>query len=135
MKKIFTISSLIILFSLFLTGCYRRDAGYNEDYWLSKQKGEVVYSDSYCNYYVVQTYNSYTVLRAYGGYKPFEGSIVYGDFGYGGTRDIYNSSTGIIFTGTVTDYGLSFDGAQQALDYYCPLGGKSSSSNSFRIKN
>jgi hypothetical protein len=98
MKKIFTVSSFILLSALFLTGCYRRDAGYNEDYWLSKERGEVVYSDSYCNYYVVQTNNGYTVIRSYGSYKPFEGSIVYGDFSYRGTNDIYNRSSSVFIS-------------------------------------
>ena len=135
MKKIFTISSFIILFSLLLSGCYRRDAGFsNEDSWLSKERAQVVYSDSYCNYYVIQINNSYTIIRAYGGYKPAEGSVIYGDFYYSGVQDIYNHSSGLVFTGTITDYGLSFDETQQALDFYCPMGGKSASSSGFRKK-
>ena len=134
MKKIFTISSLAILFTLVLSGCYRRDAGFNEDYWLSKERGEVVYSDSYCGYYVVQNYNGYTVIRAYGGYKPFEGSVVYGDLNYPGLHDIYNRTDAVVFSGTITDYGLTYMEAQDALDYYCPLGNKTGSTNSFRIK-
>jgi hypothetical protein len=123
MKKIFTISSLVLLAAVLFAGCYKRDAGYNdEDYWLSKERGEVVYSDSYCNYYVVQTGHGYTILRSYGGYKPFEGSIVYGDFSYRGTFDVYNYSSDVVFTGTVTDYWLTYFEAQDAIDYYCPLG-------------
>jgi len=136
MKKTFTLSSLALFTTLVFTGCYKRDVGYNENYWLSKEKGQVVYSDSYCNYYVVETASGYTVIRAYGTYKPFEGSVVYGDFSYRGTNDIYNRTTGVIFTGTVTDYWLSYSEAQDALDYYCPLGvnGKTSSTSSFRNK-
>lgn len=84
----------------------------------------MVYSDAYCNYYVVQTYNGYNVIRSYGGYKPFEGDIVYGNFSSSGTRDLYNYSSRLVFTGTVTDYWLTYDGAQDALDYYCPIYGK-----------
>ena len=136
MKKTFTLSSLALFTTLVFTGCYKRDVGYNENYWLSKEKGQVVYSDSYCSYYVVETASGYTVIRAYGTYKPFEGSVVYGDFSYRGTNDIYNRTTGVIFTGTVTDYWLSYSEAQDALDYYCPLGvnGKTSSTSSFRNK-
>src|SRR5215831_16301753 len=131
MKKTFTLSSLALFTALVFTGCYKRDVGYNENYWLSKEKGQVVYSDSYCSYYVVETASGYTVIRAYGTYKPFEGSVVYGDFSYRGTNDIYNRTTGVIFTGTVTDYWLSYSEAQDALDYYCPLGvnGKTSSTS------
>lgn len=122
MKKIFTISSFLIIAAVLFTGCYKQDIGISdENYWLSKERGEVVYSDSYCSYYVVQTSNGYTILRSYGGYRPFEGSIVYGDFGYAGTHDIYNYSTGGVFTGTVTDYWLTYYEAQDAVDYYCPL--------------
>jgi hypothetical protein len=137
MKKIFTLTSLVVLFSFVLTGCYRSDNAYghdDQDYWLSKTKGEVVYSDSYCNYYVVQVNNGYTVIRSYGGYKPYTGDIVYGDFNYTGSHDIYNRSTGVVFTGTVTDYDLSYNGAQDALDYYCPLGNNKVAANSFRAK-
>lgn len=123
MKKIFTLSVLALTIFL-VASCTRDSGGYygvNENYWLSKERGEVVYSDSYCSYYVVETFNGYTIMRAYGGYKPSEGSIVYGDLGYTGTRDFYNRSAGFVFTGTVTDYWLSYTQAQLALDYYCPM--------------
>ena len=123
MKKIFTLSIISFVTLLFFAGC-RKDHYVNvdESYWLSRERGEVVYSDSYCTYYVVETANGYSVVRSYGGYKLFEGSILYGDFSYTGTHDIYNRSSGIIFTGSVTDYWLSYFDAQDAIDYYCPLG-------------
>ena len=128
MKRIFTLSALALTLTLTLASCvkdvYYDGGGFDEGYWLSKERGEVVYSDSYCNYYVVETYYGYTIIRSYGGYKPFEGSIVYGNFSSAGTRDIYNRSSGVIFTGTITDYWLSYTEAQYALDYYCPLYGK-----------
>src|SRR5258705_12872586 len=101
MKKIFTFSSIALVAAVLFAGCYKRDAGFNESYWLSKERGEVVYSDSYCSYYVVETSSGYTVVRTYGGYKPFEGDLLYGDFSFRGTADIYNRSTGVVFTGTV----------------------------------
>ena len=128
MKKIFTIPVLsLIAFVLVLSGCIRDNTiiNSNENYWMSKEQGEVVYSDSYCNYYVVETYYGYNIVRSYGGYKPFEGDIVYGNFSSRGTRDLYNYSARLVFTGTVTDYWLTYNEAQDALDYYCPLfGGK-----------
>ena len=127
MKKIFTLSAAFILLSVMLISCVRDNNinNNNENYWLSKERGEVVYSDSYCNYYVVETYNGYTIVRAYGSYKPYEGSIVYGNFSAMGTRDMYDRTSGYVFTGTVTDYWLTYIEAQDALDYYCPLvGGK-----------
>lgn len=123
MKKIFTLSALTFFAVALLIGCAKDGTYYDsESYWLSKDRGEIVYSSGSCNYYVVQTNYGYTILRTYGSYKPYERSIVYGDFGYNGTRDFYNRSSGYVFTGTVTDYDLSYTQAQLALDYYCPYG-------------
>lgn len=129
MKKIFTLSVVALFAAIFLQSCvkdhgYGNGNGNNEGYWLSKERGYVVYSDSYCNYFVVETDYGYNIVRSYGGYKPFEESIVYGDFSYTGTREMYNRSTGVVFTATVTDYWLTYSEAQDALDYYCPLYGK-----------
>jgi hypothetical protein len=126
MKKIFTLSAILLSVTLFLSSCVKnQNSGNEESYWLSKEQGEVVYSDTYCSYFVVETYYGFNLIRAYGSYKPYEGSIVYGNFSSPGTRDMYNYSTGVVFTGTVTDYWLSYAAAQDALDYYCPLAGKS----------
>lgn len=125
MKKIFTLSALFIVAVVFFSGCVKNQlSDNNENYWLSQEKGEVIYSDSYCNYYVVETYNGFNIIRAYGNYKPFEGAIIYGNFSNNGTRDFYNYSTGAVFTGTITDYWLDYYEAQDALDYYCPFYGK-----------
>jgi hypothetical protein len=128
MKKIFTLSLIAITAAFIMVGCSRSsrgyDGGFDESYWLSKEQGEVVYSDAYCSYYVVETYYGYNIVQAYSGYKPYEGSMVYGNFSSRGTRDIYNHSTRYVFTGTITDYWLTYDEAQDALDYYCPIGGK-----------
>jgi hypothetical protein len=70
----------------------------------------------------------------YGGYRPYQGSIVYGDFSSYGTYDIYNRSAGLVFTGTVTDYWLSYTQAQNALDYYCPLAGKGQTREFLKMK-
>jgi len=121
MKRIFTLSVIAIVAALLVTGCSKeRYTNVDESYWLSKERGQVVYSDSYCNYYVVETGSGYSVIRSYGGYKPYEGSILYGDFSYTGTSEIYNRSTGVIFSGYVSDYWLSYYAAMDELDYYCP---------------
>ncbi len=121
MKRIFTLS-VIAFAALLISGCAKTYSGNDNSYWLSKEKGEVVYSDSYCNYYVVETNYGYNVVQSYNGYKPFEGTLVYGNFSSRGTRDFYNYSTDRIFTGSVTDYWLTYTEAQDALDYYCPVG-------------
>ena len=125
MKKIFTLSAAVLAITVFLSSCVKNEYyGNDESYWLSKEQGEVVYSDTYCSYFVVETYYGYTVIQAYGSYKPYEGSIVYGNFSNRGSRDMYNYTTGVVFSGTVTDFWLTYSEAQDALDYYCPLSGK-----------
>jgi hypothetical protein len=135
MKRIFTLSAVLLTATIFLSSCYRDNSipDNNENYWLSKEQGEVVYSDSYCNYYVIETYNGFAVVRAYGSYKPYEGSIVYGNFSAQGTRDFYNYSNRVVFTGTVTDYWMSYQEAQDALDYYCPIYGKGTATATPRV--
>ena len=137
MKKIFTLSAPVVIgmlaFTLFLSSCVKNSIpSNNESYWLSKEQGEVVYSDTYCSYFVVETYNGFNIVKAFSNYKPLEGSIVYGNFSNRGTRDMYNYSTGVVFTGTVTDYWLSYVEAQDALDFYCPYGGKSADGKSLK---
>lgn len=127
MKKIFTLSIIpLIVLAFGFSGCLKDTTiiSNNENYWLTKEQGEVVYSDSYCNYFVVETYYGYNIIRSYGGYKPYEGSIVYGNFSTRGTRDMYNYTSRLVFTGTVTDYWLTYDEALDALDFYCPVYGR-----------
>lgn len=135
MKKIFTLSAVILMTTIFLSSCYRDNTvvNNNENYWLSKEQGEVVYSDPYCNYYVVETYYGFNIVRAYAGSKPYEGDIVYGNFSSPGTKDMYNYSARLVFTGTVTDYWLSYNEAQDALDYYCPIYGKNGNAPEKRV--
>lgn len=122
MKKIILLSSVVFFSALALSSCIKSvNVGTNENYWLSKERGDVVYSDSYCNYYVVETAYGYTIIRNVGNsYRPYEGSILYGDFGAYGTRDFYNYSTGVIVRGEVVETDLSYVDAQYAVDYYCP---------------
>jgi len=121
MKKFFTIPSFLILSAILLAGCSKRgsDYSYGEDYWLSKERGEVVYSDTYCPYYVVETYNGYTIVKSSGGFTPYEGSVIYGDLSRRGYMDIYNRSDGTIIRGEVTDYWLTYGEAQYLVDNLC----------------
>lgn len=134
MKKIFTLSAGFFLSIILLSSCVKETVvvGNNESYWLTKEEGEVVYSDPYCNYYVVETYNGYNIVRTYSGYKPLEGEFVFGNFSSFGTRDMYNYSGRFVFTGTVTDYWLSYNQALDALDYYCPIYGKGETKRIFK---
>jgi len=120
MKKLFTIASFLILTAVVLAGCSKRDYYHNDDdYWLSKESGEVIYSDSFCPYYIVETYNGYTVIRSTSGFTPYEGSIIYGDLSRLGYRDLYNHSDGTIIRGEVTDYWLTYGEAQYLIDNLC----------------
>jgi len=120
MKKIFTLSSILILTVIVLAGCSKRGYyGNDESYWLSKERGEVVYSDSFCPYYVVETYQGYCIIRSTSGYAPYEGSIIYGNLSVRGTKNLYNSSDDTIISGEVTDYWLTYGEAQYLIDNSC----------------
>ena len=121
MKKIFTISTLLVLLAVVIAGCSKRsyDYGYDDtDYWLRKESGIVVYSDNYCPYYVIETNNGYTVVRATG-YQPYEGDEIYGDLSRRGVKDMYNYTDNSITRGEVTDYWLSYADAQYVIDNLC----------------
>lgn len=124
MKRVMALSIILSFVGFFIASCTKYGSGtYDEqNYWLSKERGRVVYSSNSCNYFVVETNYGYTIIRSYGYYKPYERSILYGDFSRNGNRDFYNYSTGIVFSGTVTDYWLNYMQAQTTLDYYCPFG-------------
>ena len=126
MKKIFTLSATFLLAVILLSSCRKTDVivSNNEAYWLNQEEGEVVYSDASCNYWVVETYNGYTVIQTNSYNKPYEGDLVYGNFSSRGTRDMYNFQGKFVFTGTVIEYWLSYSQALDVLDYYCPLYGK-----------
>jgi hypothetical protein len=119
MKRIFTITSLLILTVVLLSACTKSDYYYDEDYWLSRERGVVVYSDSYCPYYVVETRNGYTIINSQSGTTPYEGTTIYGDLSRIGSMDLYNYSDGTIIRGRVTDYWLSYNEAQNEIDYLC----------------
>ena len=117
MKRIFTFSTVALIVALLFASCVKQ-APFNERYWLSKERGQVVYSSSACPYYVIETVNGYAVIRSLGS-KPFEGDILYGDFSYFGLNDIYNRTAGYVISGDVKEFWLTYSGAQDALDYYC----------------
>lgn len=117
MKKIFTFSLIGLVIAVIFTSCVKQ-VPFDEGYWLSKERGEVVYSSSTCPYYLVQTPSGYTVIRSVST-RPFEGDVVYGDFSYYGVKDIYDRTGAIIITGDVKEYWLTYTGAQDALNFYC----------------
>ena len=82
MKKIFTLSAILLFAVVLLSSCVKDHTVItnNENYWLSKEEGEVVYSDPYCNYWVVETYYGYTIVSSNAGSQPYEGDLLYGNF-------------------------------------------------------
>lgn len=120
MKRIFTLSAVTIIAVLFFSSCTKRTyIDFDERYWLSQERGDVVYSSPTCDYYIVETYNGYEVIQSWNGFRPFEGTILYGNFSANGTRDFYDYDSGNLISGSVRDYWLTYEGAQQALNYYC----------------
>ena len=117
MKRIFTFSAIALVVTIFFTSCVKR-VPFDDGYWLSKERGQVVYSSSSCPYYLVETANGYTVIRSVSS-RPYEGDIVYGDFSYYGVKDIYDRTDGFVISGDVKEYWLTYAGAQDALNYYC----------------
>jgi len=118
MKKIFTLPALLFIALSFLSCTKQSVYQIDEGYWLSRERGEVVYASSSCSFYIIQTNNGYAIINTLGA-KPYVGDILYGDFSYSGARDIYDWSGGLIISGDVKEYWLSYNGAQDAINYYC----------------
>lgn len=121
MKKIFTYSIVAVMATLLFAGCVK-DRGYQHDngYWLSQERGDVVYSNNSCGYYVVETNYGYTIIRNMDGLRTYDGDVLYGNFGGYGSRNFYNYTVDLITRGTVVEYDLSYSEALDAMDYYCP---------------
>ena len=130
MKKILTYTILSTMAIILFTSCRKEKVYDNNAYWLSQERGEVVYSNNACGIYVVETYYGYTILDNLNGLRTYTGDMMYGDFGTYGSRDFYNYTAGIITRGDVLDYDLSYYEAQDAIDYYCPYG----KANGLKIK-
>lgn len=123
MKKIFTYSIAAVLVALLFTSCVKDRVVYDDNsYWLSQERGEVVYSSNSCGVYVVETNYGYSIVQNLDGLRTYEGDVMYGNFGGYGTRDFYNYIAEVVTRGTVVEYDLTYNGAMDALDYYCPSG-------------
>jgi len=118
MKKIFTLPAILFVALIFSSCTKQRVYQIDEGYWLSKERGEVVFSSSSCPSYIIQTNNGYAIINTLGA-KPYVGDILYGDFSYSGAKDIYDWSGSLIISGDVKEYWLSYSGAQDAINYYC----------------
>ena len=123
MKKIFTYSVLAALVVVFFTSCRKETIVYDDStYWLSQERGWVVYSNNACGYYVVETNYGFTIIRNLDGLRTYENDVMYGNFGAYGIRSFYNYTADVVTRGDVVEYDLTYNEAQDAIDYYCPYG-------------
>ena len=123
MKIIFTYSIAAVLVGVLFTSCVKERVVYdNSSYWLSQERGDVVYSNNFCGYYVVETNYGYSIIQNLDGLRTYEGDVMYGNFGGYGTRDFYNYTSDLVTRGNVVEYDLTYNEALDALDYYCPAG-------------
>jgi len=124
MKKIFTYSILAALAVVLFTSCRKEAVVVYDDssYWLSQERGWVVYSNNSCGYYVVETNYGYTIIRNLDGLRTYENDVMYGNFGAFGIRSFYNYTADVVTRGDVVEYDLTYNEAQAAIDYYCPYG-------------
>jgi len=124
MKKIFTISILAAFAVVLFTSCRKEAVVVYDDssYWLSQERGWVVYSNNACGYYVVETNYGYTIIRNLDGLRTYENDVMYGNFGAFGILSFYNYTADVVTRGDVVEYDLTYNEAQAAIDYYCPYG-------------
>lgn len=123
MKKIFTYSIMAALSVILFTSCRKEKVYYDDhSYWLSQERGDVVYSNNACGFYVVETNYGYTIIQNLDGLRTYSGDIMYGNFGGYGNRSFYNYTADLVTSGRVVEYDLTFNEAQDAIDYYCPYG-------------
>ena len=122
MKKILTYSTVAVLAALVFSSCTKERVYNDNTYWLSQERGDVVHSSNRCGYYVVETNYGYTVIRNLDRLRTYDGDVMYGNFGGYGSRDFYNHTANVVTRGTVVEYDLSYNAAQDAIDYYCLYG-------------
>jgi hypothetical protein len=122
MKRILYYSILAILATVVFNSCTKDRVNDDNSYWLSQERGNVVYSNNSCGYYVVETNYGYTVIQNLDGLRTYEGDVMYGNFANYGSRSFYNYSANVITRGNLVEADLSYNAAQDAIDYYCPYG-------------
>lgn len=122
MKKIFTYSILAALVAVLFTSCAKERVYDDNPHWLSQERGDVVYSNNLCGFYVVETIYGYTIIQNLDGLRTYDTDVMYGNFGGYGTRDFYNYTANVVTAGNVVEYDLTYYEAMDAIDYYCPVG-------------
>ncbi len=119
MKKILL---LVLPAFLLLTACHRvvyaPGEVIDESYWLNRERGVVQYSDAYCSYFMVETYNGFSILKAYG-YAPASNVVLYGNLSRPGVQTFYNRTEGYLLQAEVKDYWLSYWDAVDGINWFC----------------
>jgi len=119
MKKLYILTALAVLF---FTACTKRDyipssPGLDPYTWIrDHDEGSVAYVDIDTGNYIIETYEGYTVIEAWGNYTPRESDREYAYFGNRGVQTIYNRSGDYFTQGRVVESWLSLDDAFNVLD-------------------
>lgn len=120
MKRILLLVLPLILVLASCTRTYERPLPpIDESVWLKKERGVVVYTGFNCDLFVVETRFGYSVVRSWGGFVPFRGAVLYGDFSRFGMQSFYNRSEGYLQQGNVLDYWLTYWQAIDLADFEC----------------
>jgi hypothetical protein len=85
----------------------------------SAASGEVVYRQSGCDYFVVQTRTGYDLLEWFGGHDPDKGDILVGKFEEYGMHDIYDRTADDEITVWVEEYGESKESVLEKMVEAC----------------
>ena len=119
MKKIllFVLPAVLLLASCRRV-VYAPTEQFDESYWLNRERGVVNYSDGYCPYFVVETYNGFSILKA-NGYAPLINEVLYGDLSGSGFKTFYNRTQGYLLQAEVKEYWLSYWDAIDGINWFC----------------
>jgi hypothetical protein len=82
-------------------------------------KGTVVYKNSRCDYYIVETVKGFALLEWYGGNDPDLGDVIVGDFESYGMKTLHNITNDRETKAWVEDYWLSKDKALEKFHEKC----------------
>lgn len=85
---------------------------------LNAQEGYVVEKKSLCNYYLLESKNSFSIFEWYGGIEIENGDILTGDFNYG-VVELYNSSKESMVKVKIVEYLLGKDSAYKIYEEKC----------------
>jgi hypothetical protein len=116
---------LLLPLAWLLASCSKDDVQrppIDEGAWLNKERGFVVASDFQCDYFIVETQRGYALMRNWGGFSPFRGAVLYGEFSRFGVQTFYNRSDGTLMNADIRDITFSYFQAIDQLNWYCGQG-------------